>query len=147
MPKKKKKGGGSPPTTFGARIKHFFTHIRTEFPALCKKIWKGFTSATTFWSAFAILVILLILSIVVLFLRLHNFAEVDERAVSLRSSMDESLNVFAMEYQNDTGEVTIQGKDGEKVIAPGAEVEYTLDERIKSACDKKFGKEDEPWKR
>lgn len=28
-----------------------------------------------------------------------------------------------------------------------AEVEYTLDERIKQACDKKFGKEDEPWKR
>lgn len=28
-----------------------------------------------------------------------------------------------------------------------AEVEYTLDERIKSACDKKFGKEEEPWKR
>lgn len=28
-----------------------------------------------------------------------------------------------------------------------AEVEYTLDERIKQACDKKFGKEDEPWKK
>lgn len=27
------------------------------------------------------------------------------------------------------------------------EVEYTLDERIKAACDKKFGKEEEPWKR
>ena len=126
MPKKKKKGGGAPPTTFGARIKHFFTHFNTAFPALCKRIWKGFTSAKTFWSAFAILVILLILSIVVLFLRLHSFAEVDERSVSLRSSMDESLNVFAMEYKNETGEVTIQGKDGEKVIAPGAEVEYTL---------------------
>lgn len=28
-----------------------------------------------------------------------------------------------------------------------AEVEYTVDEKIKAACDKKFGKEDEPWKR
>lgn len=25
-----------------------------------------------------------------------------------------------------------------------AEVEYTLDERVKAACDKKFGKEEEP---
>lgn len=28
-----------------------------------------------------------------------------------------------------------------------AEVEYTLDERVKAACDKKFGKEEEPWKK
>ena len=93
---------------------------------ISKKAYGGFMSAKTFWSAFAILVILLIISIVVLSIRLHDYTKVDDRSVSLRSSMDETLNVFAMEYQNDSGEVTIKGQDGEKVVAPGCDVEYTL---------------------
>lgn len=83
-------------------------------------------SAKTFWSAIAILAILLIISIVVLSLRLHDYTKKDEHAVSLRSSMDESLDVFNMEYKNDSGEITVKGHEGEKIIAPGTDVEYTL---------------------
>ena len=122
--------------------------FRTKFNNICKRVWDktkaisrkvwdgtkavskrayhGFMNAKTFWSAFAILVILLIISIVVLSIRLHDYSKVDDRAVSLRSSMDETLDVFAVEYENASGEVTIKGADGEKVIAPGSRVEYTL---------------------
>ena len=93
---------------------------------ISQKAYSGFMSAKTFWCAFAILVILFIISIVVLSIRLHDYTKEDDRSVSLRSSMDESLNVFAMEYQNDSGEITIQGQDGAKVIAPGTDTEYTL---------------------
>ena len=94
--------------------------------SVSKKAYRGFMSAKTFWSAFAILVILLIISIVVLSIRLYDYTKTDDRAVSLRSSMDETLDVFAVEYENESGEVTIKGADGKKVIAPGSRVEYTL---------------------
>ena len=90
------------------------------------KIYREFMSAKTFWTAFVIMVILLILSIIVLSLRLYDYVKIDDRAVSLRTSMDESLNVFAMEYKNKSGEITVHGNDGAKVIAPGTSVEYTL---------------------
>ena len=130
MPKKQKNVILSYLRAFGRKAKPIWIKcvnaIKTYVPPLCKKIWNGFLSAKTFWSAFAILIILLIISIVVLSIRLHGFAKTDERAISLKSSMDETMNVFAMEYKNETGEITIQGRDGDKVIAPGAEVEYTL---------------------
>ena len=90
------------------------------------KIYREFMSAKTFWTAFVIMVILLVLSIIVLSLRLYDYVKIDDRSVSLRTSMDESLNVFAMEYKNKSGEITVHGNDGSKVIAPGTSVEYTL---------------------
>lgn len=78
------------------------------------------------WVALSILAVLLIVSTVVMILRLTEYSKVDDRIVSLSSNMDETLNVFAMEYQNDSGEVTISGADGDKVLAPGAVVDYTI---------------------
>lgn len=111
--------------------------FRTNLNDLLKNTWKNIkgvfqkvygevSNSKTFWSALAILTILLILSAIVLFIRLHDYVKVDDREISLRSSMDDSLDVFAMEYRNDQGEITIQGNDGEKVVAPGTDVEYTL---------------------
>ena len=102
------------------------SNFKTKFKDIMQKIGKAFASAKCFWIAVAILVILLIVSIIVLSVRLFDYVKTDDRAVSLRSSMDETLNVFAMEYENDTGDITIEGSDGSKVIAPGSEVEYTL---------------------
>ena len=93
---------------------------------LAKKAFNGFLSAKTFWTALAILVILFITSIVVLSIRLYDFSKLDDRSVSLRTSMDERLNVFAVDYANDSGEITVSGTNGDKVIAPGTSVEYTL---------------------
>ena len=109
------------------RYVRVYTRIAWKFTKkVLKKAFRGFMSAKTFWSAFAIVTVLFIISTVLLVTRLINFTFIDDRAVSLRSSMDESLDVFAMEYENDTGDITIKGHDGEKVIAPGSDVEYTL---------------------
>ena len=60
------------------------------------------------WVVLSILGVLLIISAVVLSLRLVDFAKIDDRELSLSTNMDETLNIFAMEYKNDSGEVTIQ---------------------------------------
>ena len=78
------------------------------------------------WITLSILAVLLVISTVVMILRLTEYVKVDDRIVSLSSNMDETLNVFAMEYQNDSGEVTIKGSDGDKVLAPGAVVDYSI---------------------
>ena len=120
-----------------SKFKNIIGNIWARTSAIAKTVWnfiketskkafRGFMSSKTFWSAFVILVILLIISIIVLSIRLHDYSKIDDRAVSLRSTMDESLNVFSMEYKNDAGEITIQGNDGQKVRAPGTDVEYTL---------------------
>ena len=98
-----------------SKIKEFFT-----------KAFKGFMNSKTFWTAFAILVILFIISTVVLSIRLYDYIKVDDREVLLKSTMDESLDVFAIEYENESGEITVKGAEGQKVIAPGTDIEYTL---------------------
>lgn len=79
-----------------------------------------------FGTALGLLVIVTVISAILLTVRLVDYIKVDDRAVSLRSSMDEKLDVFALEYRNDTGEITVKGSDGTKVIAPGTDIEYTL---------------------
>ena len=93
---------------------------------LFTKAFKGFMNSKTFWTAFAILVILFIISTVVLSIRLYDYIKVDDREVLLKSTMDESLDVFAIEYENESGEITVKGAEGQKVIAPGTDIEYTL---------------------
>ena len=79
-----------------------------------------------FWIGMLILAILLILSIIILSVRLYNFTKLDDRAVSLKADSVEKLDVFSMEYKNDAGDIVIKGHEGDKVLAPGARVEYTL---------------------
>lgn len=114
----------SQPTERETEVKS--NNIWTNIKEFFKKAFKGFMNAKTFWSAFAILIILLIISIVVLSIRLYDYIKVDEREVLLNSTMDESLDIFAIEYANESGEITVKGADGQKVIAPGTDIEYTL---------------------
>ena len=84
----------------------------------------------SFWVGVSILAILLILSIIVLSVIISDYARADERSVLLKSNMSENLDIFSLYYTNDTGEITISGSNGEKVIAPGSTVEYSI--RIKN---------------
>lgn len=87
--------------------------------------------AASFWLAIVILVLLLIFSTVILSTQLYSFATIDERVLSIKSNAESHFNVFSLKYHNASGEVTVIGNDGEKVIAPGTEVEYTV--RLRNA--------------
>ena len=80
----------------------------------------------TFWVAIALLVILAICSTVVLSVRLYNYTKTDERTISLKTNMDEELDVFSVIYTDASGEIVVEGADGEKVVAPGTSVDYTV---------------------
>lgn len=84
-----------------------------------------------FWVGIAILVLLLLLSIVALSARIVDYAQADRRALSVRSNMDSELDIFSVRYKNAQGEITVEGLGGDKVIAPGTDVEYTI--RIRNA--------------
>ena len=90
-----------------------------------KKIRKHYFGGT-FWPGIFILIILLILSFVLLGFRLADFAKRDDREVMLKSNMDAELDIFSATYKNERGEIVIQGADGDKVIAPGSKVDYTV---------------------
>ena len=94
------------------------------FAKLIKKVKSGFGG--TFWPGIFILVLLLILSFVLLGFRLADFAGRDNREVMLKSNMDAELDIFSATYKNAQGEIVIEGADGEKVIAPGSKVDYTV---------------------
>ena len=68
-------------------------------------------------------IILLLLSFVLLGIKLAEYAKIDEREVLLKSNMDAEMDIFSVTYKNATGNIIIEGSDGEKVIAPGSAVE------------------------
>jgi flagellar basal body-associated protein FliL len=80
----------------------------------------------TFWVAMVILVILLLLSLVVLGIRLSEYAHVDNREVMLKSNMDTELDIFAVQYENASGDIIVSSLDGQKVVAPGTTLEHTI---------------------
>ena len=84
------------------------------------------SSGAPFWAAMAILVVLLILSIIVLAARLYDFAKLDDRELMLKSNLDAEVDLFSIIYKNSTGEITVIGADGEKVVAPGTRIDYTV---------------------
>lgn len=84
------------------------------------------SGGATFWVAIALLIILAICSTVILSVRLYDYTKTDERALSLKTNMDEELDVFSVTYYDALGEVVVQGSDGEKVVAPGTSVDYTV---------------------
>ena len=80
-----------------------------------------------FWVAIAILIILLILSIIVLAVRMSDYFASSQREVSLNSAIHKNdLDIFDIRYKNNDGEITVEGFDGQKVVAPGTDVEYTI---------------------
>lgn len=79
-----------------------------------------------FGTALAILIILTIISAILLTIRLVDYIKVDEREVLLESGLDKEFELFSVQYENASGEITVSGSDGQTVVAPGTSVEYTI---------------------
>lgn len=79
----------------------------------------------------AILSILTVLSGVLLSIRLIDYIKIDDKEVRLTTNMDAEFDMFAVQYENESGDVTVSGADGQKVVAPGTSVEYTI--RLRNA--------------
>ena len=94
-------------------------------------------SNKSIWITIAILVILFLFSLALLSVRLYNYIKIDDRELALRSDLERKLELFSVAYNNRSGEITVNGADGEKVIAPGTSVDYTirLRNRDKTAID------------
>ena len=58
--------------------------------------------------------------------RLHEYVKIDDRVVALKSNMDAKLDIFSVSYANAEGVITVEGLDGDKVVAPGTDVDYTI---------------------
>lgn len=84
-----------------------------------------------FWVAIALIVLLLLISIVVLSIQIVEYAQADNRAVALKTNMSDAIDVFSIHYENEQGDITVKGNNGEKVIAPGTDVSYTI--RVRNA--------------
>ena len=78
-----------------------------------------------------ILIFLTVVSAILLAIRLVNYIKIDDREVLLQSGLDTELDIFSVEYKNATGEITVKGMDGQKVVAPGTSVDYTIHLRNK----------------
>ena len=76
--------------------------------------------------AVTIISILTVTSIVMLSIRLYDFVHIDDREVALRSGLESDLSLFAIRHENESGEITVEGADGQQIVAPGTSVEYTL---------------------
>ena len=79
----------------------------------------------------AILSVLTVLSGTLLSVRLVDYIKVDDNEVRLTSNMDAAFDLFSVQYENGSGEITVSGADGQKVVAPGTNVEYTI--RLRNA--------------
>ena len=77
-------------------------------------------------TALIILIILTVISAILLTVRLVEYIKVDDREVMLESDLDKTLEIFSVQYENASGEITVSGMDGQKVVAPGTAVDYTI---------------------
>lgn len=73
-----------------------------------------------------ILVLLTIISAILLTVRLVNYIKIDDKEVLLQSNLSTQLELFSVQYENASGEITVSGMDGQKVVAPGTSVDYTI---------------------
>lgn len=82
-----------------------------------------------------VVLILLLLSTVILGSRLYGMTTQDQYRVdlSLGDNADGKLELFSIAYSNASGEITVQGADGQKVVAPGTAMDY--DVRLKNQDD------------
>lgn len=73
-----------------------------------------------------IFIILFLLTSVVLASRLYELATRDKYSVDLGIGTDGKLELFKIEYENDSGDITVQGANGQNVVAPGTTVDYDI---------------------
>lgn len=74
-----------------------------------------------------IFLILFLLTTIVLGSRLYDMATRDQYTVDLGMGNPEGeIELFRVEYENELGEITVQGSNGVDVVAPGTSIEYDL---------------------
>lgn len=76
-----------------------------------------------------IFVILFLLSSIILGARLFELANRDKYAVDMSVGTGSGLELFKIEYAGDSGDITVQGSNGQDVIAPGTRVDYDINLR------------------
>lgn len=78
------------------------------------------------WTLLGVLGFLTVVSATLLAVRLANYISKDDKEVLLQSNFDEQLDLFSIQYENQNGEVVVSGAEGQKVVAPGTSVDYTI---------------------
>lgn len=73
-----------------------------------------------------IFLILFLLSTVILASRLYELATRDKYSVDLGIGTNGELELFSIEYSNEAGDITVQGANGQNVVAPGTTVDYDI---------------------
>ena len=74
-----------------------------------------------------IFVILFLLTSVLIGARLYDLTTRDQYTVDLGVGEPESeIELFRIVYSNETGEITVEGVDGQNVVAPGTTAEYSV---------------------
>lgn len=74
-----------------------------------------------------IVLILFLLSTIVLGSRLYEMATRDQYTVDLGMGEPEGIiELFRIEYENEHGEITVQGVNADNVVAPGTTVNYDI---------------------
>lgn len=74
-----------------------------------------------------IFVILFLLTTAILGSRLYKMATRDQHTVDLGMGDPEGvIELFRIEYENELGEITVQGVNADNVVAPGTSVDYDI---------------------
>ena len=83
--------------------------------------------STLLWVVLVIVIFLFLLTSVILGSRLYEMATRDQHTVDLGlGELDGSIELFRIEYENESGEITVHGINAENVVAPGTTVGYDV---------------------
>ena len=89
---------------------------------------------TLLWVLLVIILFLFLFTTILLGSRLYELTTRDQYIVDLGlGDMDGSIELFRIEYENELGEITVQGLNADNVVAPGTEVGYDL--RLRNTGD------------
>ena len=81
---------------------------------------------TLLWILLILFLLLFLLTSVILGSRLYGLATRDKYSVDLGMGTDGEIELFKIEYENASGDITVQGVNGENVVAPGTTVDYAI---------------------
>ena len=89
------------------------------------------------FGALLIFLVALAATTALLAVRLVEYSRIDKREILLETNLETEIDLFAVEYENLTGEITVAGAGDTKVIAPGTshELIIRLRNRDKIALD------------
>ena len=83
--------------------------------------------STLLWVLLVIILFLFLFTTILLGNRLFDLATRDQHTVDLGlGDLDGSIELFRIEYENEEGEITVQGLNADNVVAPGTIVGYDL---------------------